>query len=294
MFQRSRRRLIIPFILPALILYTILYFYPVVQTVIWSFTDWSGHTVQRSFAGLKNYRLLITDCRFHGALKNTLFYTLAGGVLLLIPALFMAWGLSLPIRFKSFFRFVVTAPMVISIAVVGIMWRLIYEPNWGLLNNLLRAVGLGKLALPWMGDTRTALPAIIIAAVWQGMGMWVMLISAGLERIPVDLQEAAKIDGANDLQVFRYITLPLLWEILRTLLVVWIILALQVFAIIFVMSPWGGVAGSTQVVATYLYYAAFSDFHWAYATAIATVLLLIIFSLSILTMRVMRREVVQF
>ena len=184
--------------------------------------------------------------------------------------------------------------MVISVAVTGVLWRMIYEPNLGVLNNVLRAISLDQFALPWMGDTRTALPAIIIASVWWQMGMWVLLILAGIERIPLDLQDAAKVDGANELQVFWHVTLPLLWEVIRTLVVVWIILALQVFGIVLVMSPWGGVSGATQVAATYIYYTAFNDFKWGYASAVASVVLLIIFVLSMISMRAMRRETIEF
>jgi len=294
MLQKARRKLIVPFILPAFVLYTILYAYPVVQTVLWSFTGWSGHTVKRPFVGLRNYLWLLIDRRFHGALKNTLVYASVGGVILFVLALVMAWGLSQPIRLKRYFRFIVLSPMVISVAVAGLMWRMIFEPNLGLLNNVLRAIGLDNLALPWMGDTRTALPCIIVAAVWWQMGLWVLLLLAGLERVPADLQDAAKVDGANDLQVFWHVTLPLIWEVLRALIVVWIILALQVFAIVLVMSPWGGVSGATQVTATYIYYTAFNDFKWGYATAVATIALLLIFGLSMVSIRAMRREVVEF
>ena len=294
MLQKARRRLIIPFLLPAFLLYTVLYAYPIVQTFLWSFTGWSGHTVKRPFTGLRNYASLLIDGRFHGAMGNTLLYAVLGGVLLFFFGLLLAWGLSQPIRFRRIFRFIVLAPMVISVAVTGVLWRMIYEPNLGVLNNILRAINLDQFALPWMGDTRTALPAIIIASVWWQMGMWVLLILAGIERIPLDLQDAAKVDGANELQVFWHVTLPLLWEVIRTLVVVWIILALQVFGIVLVMSPWGGVSGATQVAATYIYYTAFNDFKWGYASAVASVVLLIIFALSMVSMRAMRRETIEF
>jgi ABC-type sugar transport system permease subunit len=294
MLQKARRRLIIPFLLPAFLLYTVLYAYPIIQTFLWSLTGWSGHTVKRPFIGLRNYASLLIDGRFHGAMKNTLMYAVVGGILLFFFGLLLAWGLSQPIRFRRIFRFIVLAPIVISVAVTGVMWRMIFEPNLGVLNNILRAIGLDQFALPWMGDTRTALPAIIIASVWWQMGMWVLLLLAGMERIPTDLQDAAKVDGANEFQSFWHVTLPLLWDVIRTLVVVWIILALQVFGIVLVMSPWGGVSGATQVAATYIYYTAFNDFKWGYASAVATVVLLIILGLSVISMRAMRRETIEF
>ena len=117
MLQKARRKLIIPFLLPAFALYTILYGYPIVQTFLWSFTGWSGHSVKRPFVGLRNYAWLLIDRRFHGALQNTLMYAVVGGIVLFVVGLLIAWGLSQPIRFKRVFRFIVLSPMVISVAV---------------------------------------------------------------------------------------------------------------------------------------------------------------------------------
>ena len=158
-------------------------------------------------------------------------------------------------------------------------------------------MGLGPWALPWLGEPNTALTAVIIASIWHGIGTWVLLIYAGLERIPPDLPAAARIDGANDWHVFRFITLPLLWEVLRILLVLWVLQALQAFAFIYVMTgpvSVGGPMNSTEVMATYVFKNAFVSFKWAYSMALATVMLLMIFVLSGFTQRVTTTETVEY
>ena len=157
------------------------------------------------------------------------------------------------------------------------------QPESGTDQSRLNALGLDQLAVPWLGDVRFALTAIIVAAIWHGIGSWVLLISAGIDRIPADLPDAARVDGASDWQVFRSITIPLLWEVLRILLVLWIIQAMQAFTFIYVMTgpvSVGGPLGSTDVMVTYVYRIAFTDFKWAYGAALATAMLVMIFVLS--------------
>ncbi|MEZ4500039.1 MAG: sugar ABC transporter permease [Thermomicrobiales bacterium] len=207
MFQQARRRLILPFILPQLILYVLVMFVPLALTVYYSFTNWQGHGNPKTWIGLQNYDVLLQDSNFHNAVENSIRLTIIGGVLLFVPAMSIAWALQQPLRGKRLFSFVILAPVVIAASVAGLIWKWIYNPSQGLLNPLLKSLGLEQLAVPWLGSPRWALIAIIIAAIWHGIGTWVLLISAGMDRIP-DLPDAAKIDGAGDWQVFRYVTIP--------------------------------------------------------------------------------------
>lgn len=297
MFQQARRRLILPFILPQLILYVLVMFVPLALTVYYSFTNWQGHGNPKTWIGLQNYDVLLQDSNFHNAVENSIRLTIIGGVLLFVPAMSIAWALQQPLRGKRLFSFVILAPVVIAASVAGLIWKWIYNPSQGLLNPLLKSLGLDQLAVPWLGSPRWALIAIIIAAIWHGIGTWVLLISAGMDRIPPDLPDAAKIDGAGDWQVFRHVTIPLLWEVLRILLVLWIIQALQAFTFIFVMTgpvAVGGPLGSTDVMVTYVYRVAFNDFKWAYGSALATAMLAAIFLLSLAVNRVTMREAVEY
>lgn len=297
MFQQSRRRLIVPFVAPQLALYVLLVFIPVALTIYYGFTDWQGHGNPIRLNGLTNYRVAIQDKNFRNAIGNSVQLTLIGGVILFLPALYVAWALQQPFRARKVFSFVILAPLVIAASVAGLIWKWIYNPTQGLINPVLEWLHLDSLAHPWLGEPRYALTAIIIASVWHGIGSWVLLISAGIDRIPADLPDAARIDGASDWQVFRDVTLPLLWEVLRILLVLWVIQALQAFTFIFVMTgpvSVGGPLGSTDVMATYVYRVAFIDFKWAYGAAMATLMLVMIFLLSLLVNRVTFRETVEY
>jgi ABC-type sugar transport system permease subunit len=297
MFQKARRQLIIPFLLPQTILYIVFMFVPLVMTIVYAFSNWEGFGMRWQITGLSNFRLIATDHLFRNAVKNSFYLMLVGGVLLFVPAIAMAWSLHQPIRAKRYFRFIILAPVVISVSVAGLMWKWMYNPTMGLFNPTMEAVGLGKLALPWLGEPNTALTAIIIASIWHGIGTWVLLLSAGLERIPPDLPDAARVDGANDWHVFRHVTIPLMWEVLRILLVLWVMQALQAFTFIYVMTgpvSVGGPMNSTEVMATYVFKNAFTSFKWAYGMALAAVMLVMIFILSTFTNRAMFREAVEY
>ena len=139
--------------------------------------------------------------------------------------------------------------------------------------------------------------AIIIASIWHGIGTWVLLLSAGFERVPPEIPESAKIDGASDWQVFWHITVPLMWEVIRTLLVLWVMQALQAFSFVFVMTgpvAVGGPLNSSQLMGTFVYLMTFGSFKWAYGMALATTMMTVIFVLSTITNRALLRETVEF
>lgn len=294
MYQKSRRRLVIPFLLPAFLVYTLFEFVPLILTVSYSLTGWEGHSLERPFIGLRNYLLMPRDIQFLNAARNTAIFCVSGAFILFIPALFLSWALTQRVKARAVFRYIIIAPVLLSVVVVALLWKLLYNPVFGPINNFLKLIGLGALALPWLGDTRTALLAVVVATAWQQLGMWVLLISAGLERIPHEILEAAKVDGANEWQLFWKVTLPLLWGVLRLLFILWIILSLQVFGQVWVMTPHGGAARSTDVMATLIYERAFDGLQWGFACALATFLLVVIFSFSLLVNRLTRREVIEF
>ncbi|MBN1317657.1 MAG: sugar ABC transporter permease [Anaerolineales bacterium] len=294
MYQKSRRRLVLPFLLPAFLFYTIFQFTPLLQTVWLSLTNWQGHGSERLYWGLRNYKLVFMDPQFLNAAKNTGLFALSGGLILFIPAIIISWALTQNIKGKGFFRFTIIAPVVLSTVSVALLWKLLYDPVYGPINNILKAIGLKELALPWLGDTRTALLAVVIAAVWQQLGTWVLLLSAGLERIPPELVEAAKIDGANEWQVFWKITMPLVWGVLRLLLIVWVISSLQVFGQIYVMTPYGSIGGATDVIGILMYERAFNSYQWGLACAIATLLMLAILLVTLFTNWLTRRDTIEY
>jgi len=301
MFQKARRKLILPFLLPQAILFTLLTFVPIIATVAYAFTDWQGQAGSPHWAGLVEFKLITMDSQFLNAVKNSFFLLVVGGVMVFVPAFIIAWSLNQPLRFRKHYRFLILVPVVLSVSVAGLMWKWMYNPSVGLIGGLLKIIGkalnIGPLAKGVIGDPSTALTAIIIASIWHGIGTWVLLLSAGFERIPPEIPESAKIDGANDWQVFWHITVPLMWEVIRTLLVLWVMQALQAFAFVFVMTgpnAIGGPLNSTQLMGTFVYVMSFGSFKWAYGMALATTMMVIIFFLSTITNRALLRETVEF
>lgn len=302
MFQKARRKLIIPFLLPQFILFTVITLVPIVATIGYAFSDWEGQAdTNPSWAGLTQFEVIAIDPLFLNAVKNSFFLLLVGGVLVFIPAFIIAWGLNQPLRFRKHYRFLILAPVVLSVSVAGLLWKWMYHPIFGLLGGLLKTIGqmlgLEPLVKGVMGDTSTALTAIIIASIWHGIGTWVLLLSAGFERIPPEIPESAKIDGASDWQVFWLITVPLMWEVIRILLVLWVMQALQAFSFVFVMTgpvAVGGPLNSTQLMGTFVYLMTFGSFKWAYGMALATTMMVVIFVLSTVTNRALLRETVEY
>lgn len=294
MYLKSRQKLILPFLLPTFIVYTVFIFLPLFMTVSYGFTNWQGHTLDRPFYGIKNFILIFKDPQIINAIKNTGIFSISGALIIFIPALYISWALTQKIKLKRVYRYIIIAPLVLSVVVVALLWKLLYNPIFGPINNFLKLIGLDSLALVWLGDKRTALIAIVIATAWQQLGMWILLISAGLERIPNEILEAAKMDGANEWQVFWKVTMPLLWGILRLLVILWVILSLQVFAQVWVMTPHGGVGGSTEVFATIIYKRAFESTQWGLASAMATLLMLSILVITLIMNRITKRETIEF
>ena len=215
--DRARRKLIIPFLAPGLLFVAVFFVVPAVQTVYISFTDWYGTFRTNEFVGWKNYLALSGDPLFLESIKNTFAYFAISLVLLFPTALFVSWALMRVKRGRNFFQFMIFAPAVLSVAVAGVMWKFILNPNFGLVNQILRAMGLDSWTRPWLGDPATALLGIIVTIIWHGIATWIILLLAGMDRVPLEMREAALVDGASEWRAYTRITLPLLWPVLSTL-----------------------------------------------------------------------------
>jgi ABC-type sugar transport system permease subunit len=299
MYQKSRQKLILPFIVPQSVLYIIFTIIPLILTIYYSFTNWYGLTMNFNFSGLGNFETVFKDPFFLNTVRNNVIFVFVGGILMLIPAMLITLALHEPIKGKSFFRFIILVPTVLAGSVVGLMWKWMYNPSFGLIDPILKAIGLGKFAIAWLGNEKTALTAIIVAMVWYKIGLWVILLTAGLERIPSELLEAGKIDGADGWQLFFHVTLPLMWETIRVVLILWIVWGLQEFTIIYALTgptifTLGGPLGATELMTIYIFKAAFGSKKWAYSMAIATVMLAMILLLSMISNRLTRRETVEY
>lgn len=287
--ERQRRRLALPFLALPCILLGAFFVFPFVQTIYLSMTDWYGTFQTTGWVGLQNYTDLWGDVLFRNAVGNTLLYFGLSLVVLFPLALFIAWALMRTRGSRSFYQIAIFAPAVLSVSVAGVLWKFIYNPNFGLLDTVLEAVGLGWLSRAWLGEASTAMFGIVVAVIWHGIATWIILLLAGMDRIPTELNEAASLDGASDWRVFRSVTLPLLWPVLSTLLVLWFIQSMQTFAFIYVMTD-GGPHGATEVMATYMYRLAFGGRMFAYGSAMAIIMTVIVLVMSLFGSKILRGD----
>lgn len=295
----QKYRLIIPFMLPALILYGVFVIYPYIQAFYLSLTNWSGVSANRPFVGLDNYRDLLTDGRFLDALMRNgqLLIVLPLGAILLalaFAALFTQGGTG--ILGSGFYRVVYFFPQVISAVIVGILFQYVYNPRYGLLNTTLESMGLDNLTRTWLGDPSTILWAIAFVFIWSAVGFYMVIFIASMQSIPTSFYEAAVLDGATRWRQFRDITLPLMWETIRTTLIYIGIQALDMFVLVQVMTGGGSTSASrnAEVVAVYMYIEAFNKSRWGAAAAVGVILLILTMLLSVFIMRVTRRETYEY
>ncbi len=278
-----------PFLLAPMALLAVFFLYPLVDTLYVSFTDWYGTFRTSGWVGFANYTKLLQDDLFLSAVLNTFIYFGLSVVILFPVALFIAWALLKTRGSRSFYQVAIFAPAVLAVSVAGVLWKFIYNPSFGILNNLLEAIGLSSLTRPWLGDSSTAMLGIVIAVIWHGIATWIILILAGMDRIPQEYSEAAALDGASNWKVYTRVTLPLLWPVLSTLIVLWFIQAMQTFAFIYVMTQ-GGPAGATEVMATYMYRMAFEGRMFAFGSAMAVVMTIIVLLMSVFGSRLLRSD----
>lgn len=294
--NHGKYRLIIPFLAPSLILYTVFVLYPYVQAFWISLHQWRGVSANKKYVGLDNYRKIADDANFWNALRHNgemliVLPIFTIGLAMLFATLFVQGGRG--VRGAGFYRVVYFFPQVMSVVIVGILWQYIYNPNSGLINGFLGAVGLDSLKRSWLGDTSTALWAVAAVVVWQAVGFYMVMFVAGMQSIPIDYYEAARLDGASRFRQFKDVTLPLIWENIRVAIVYIAIAALDLFTIVQVMTE-GKPQRSTDVVARYMYEQAFKNSQFGYASAIGVVLLILTLGLSIILLVFSRRDRLEY
>ncbi|MGA6151882.1 carbohydrate ABC transporter permease [Stenotrophomonas sp. NPDC087984] len=271
------------YILPALIVYAAFLLYPFGQSVWLSFVHWDGLTVATP-AGFDNYRALFSDASLRAPFLHALLLLVFYAALPVAIGLLLAALMSrVRIRGMTFFRTVLFLPQVLALIVVGVAWRSILAPD-GLLNDALRAVGLGGLARPWLGDYTWALPAVGIVGTWVGTGLCMVLFLAGAQRIPRELYEAARMDGAGPLREFLTVTLPGLRSQIAVALTLTIVAGLRNFDLIYITTS-GGPGNATSVPAYEVYHRAFETNQVGSAAAVGVALTVLIFVLTVMVSR---------
>jgi raffinose/stachyose/melibiose transport system permease protein len=278
------------FLLPALIIYAVFVLIPIAQAAHYSLYKWNGLTPLTDFIGLANYQRALAEPAFiKAATHNAIIIVLS--LALQIPfALGVALMLNRRFPGRAVFRLLFFAPYVIAEVIAGIVWRLILQPG-GLADGALTTVGLESLYHPWLADPDTVLWAIFFIISWKYFGFHMILLLAGLQGIPRELEEAAAIDGASRRQAIRYVTLPLLGPTIRVSVFLSIIGALQLFDLVWVTTG-GGPVDASNTMATYMVDWGFERFQIGYGSAIAVILFLIALVVALAYQRfVLRRDI---
>jgi multiple sugar transport system permease protein len=287
--QQGRAAFIL--LLPALTLITLFYLIPVAGSLILSLTDFDiysvGNAADTRFVGARNYAAMLQNPVFWRALGNTLYFSLVGGPLTILVALVAALFLNSKLaRFKPLFRTIYFAPVVTSIVAVAVVWRYVYHARVGILNRMLESIGIS--AIDWLGDPKWAMPALILLAIWRGFGYAMVIFLAGLQNVPEELYEAARIDGAGPLRQFWYVTLP---ELIPTFIFVGVVTAIgfvQVFAEPYVMTPDGGPLNATLTIVMLMYREGFRWWNMGYAAAVAFILFALVLAGTLLNLAARR------
>jgi multiple sugar transport system permease protein len=276
------------FILPNLLGFAMFTLVPMAFSLALAFMNWDGANVV-TWAGLDNFRQLVHDETFHIALVNTFYYVVGTVPLTMAASLVLALLLNQSLRGRNFFRTTFFFPYVASLVAVAVVWNMLFNPAMGPVNQMLTALGVENPPR-WTASIDWAMPTVILASIWKGMGYYMVIYLAALQGIPSYLYEAAEIDGANTWQKFRYITLPMLTPATFFVSMMLIIASFKVFDLIIVMTG-GGPGRATNVLVIHTYNTAFKEFRFGYSSAIALVLFAIVLVITIIQFRMEKRWV---
>jgi multiple sugar transport system permease protein len=290
--ERAESRTGWAFVLPGLLLIGIFFALPVLGAFALSFTDFDIYSIgepgSTRFVGLQNYIDLFQAPLFLTALKNTFYFVIVGGPLNAAIALGAALLVNAKaVRFKPFFRSALFAPWVTTLVAVALVWRYIYHPQYGILNALLGLFGIGPV--DWLGSTTWSMPSIILLSVWKNFGYNMLIFLAGLQSIPEELYEAARLDGASAWQQFRHVTLPMLGPTFVFVGIVTMIASFQIFSEPYVMTQ-GGPLKSTLTLVLYMYEEGFRWWRLGTAAAIAVILFLLTLAGTMIQFRLRRSQ----
>jgi multiple sugar transport system permease protein len=278
------------FVAPAMTAIAVFFVVPVIAALAMSFTDFDIYALadlrNLRFIGLDNYAHLLNTPLFWQALANTFFFVLVGVPLSIAASLGAALLLNSPlVRWQGFFRTALFAPVVTTLVAVAVVWRYLLHTRYGLLNHALSSIGITPV--DWLGDPLWAMPAIVLLSIWKNFGYNMIILLAGLQAIPADLYEAARIEGASRWQQLRYVTLPSLAPMLLMVSILTMAGHFQLFAEPYVMTQ-GGPAQRTVTVLYFMYEEGFKWWSLGSASAVAFVLFVFMFALTLLQLRVAR------
>ena len=288
--DKPRRRLALealPYLAPFAILYGVFLIYPLGKGLWISLYDWELVGTHRAFIGLDNYRALLTDALFWKAIRNTIVFVLITVPCMTVLALGLALAVNGPARLNGVLRGIFFASSVFSVSVVTLIWQMVLNGDRGLIAHLLQDIGLRPIA--FLGSPYWAMPSLVVATLWWGVGLPLALFLAGLKQIPLELYEAAELDGASRWTVLRRITLPALRRTTLLVVVLQLVAQFQMFGQSELMTK-GGPANGTLTVVQYIYQTGFRDWQIGAAAAMAMILFCLMFAFSMLQLWLGRAE----
>lgn len=292
----GRNKVVLPFLLPALLVYSVVFVYPALQALWISLHEWNGFQENMVYIGLGNFTRMLGDATFWTALQNTLTITVVGGIAIFLLVFFFSASLQRRIPGKKFFRAVIFFPVILPGVGVGLIWQFIFNNDWGPLSLGLNATGLGSLDRTWLSP-ENIVSSLTVAIVWTYVGYYLIIVVAGIEKIPPTFFEAARMDGASEWRIFRSVTIPMVWDVLMVAVTLWVISALKIFDLIIATtypSPPRGSFTLTVFVWERAVGMYTPVFQLGYATALGVVLLILVIIAVAVIRAVSRRDALEY
>lgn len=292
--KAKRNVFIASFIVPTFLLFCLFTVYPILKGIYISLFDWSGSSEHMTFVGLDNFRELLHDPIIGTAIYNDYFLVLWKVIgIMALATLFAVAITRFQIKRASFYRVVFFLPNVISVVVIGVLWRYVYNPNLGFLNAFLSLFTQEPVKIPWLGEPGCAMWSLLPPSIWAGIGFYMILLIAAILSISDSLYEAAGLDGASQWEQFWHVTLPLIWEQMKVSVLSIVMTTLNGSFIIVTIMTEGGPDNATQVMGSYLYQMGFKQFHMGYAAAIGVLILILSLITTVGLQQIMKRETIE-
>lgn len=289
--KREKNLFILVCLLPALILFFTFLIYPTIEVFRMSMFKWGGFSNNQQFVGLDNFKILWADENFFRTIQNTILLIVVVTLFTVVLAVLFAAILSTEkIRGNNFFRIIFYIPNILSIVVIAGIFSAIYDPKAGLLNAVLPEAW-NKL---WLGDQSIVIYSLAFALIWQAIGYYMVMYMAGMANIPASLYEAADLDGAGKIGKFFNVTLPLIWNSIRTTLTFFIISTINLSFLLVQILTDGGPDGSTEVFLSYMFKQAYTNSSYGYGMAIGVVIFIFSFGLSGIVSYITKRDILEY
>ncbi|GEM03127.1 putative ABC transporter permease protein YurN [Halolactibacillus miurensis] len=293
--NRSRNIFIFTCITPALVLFSLFMVVPTFEVFRMSLYNWGGLSGNKTFIGFDNFKVLWNDMNFIQSFQNSVLLIVLVAVITIVIAVFFASVLTKEKIFATnFFRIIFYIPNILSVVIIAGIFSAIYNPRTGLLNSVLGLFKLDQWQQQWLGDQDIIIYSLVGALVWQAIGYYMVMYMSGMASIPESYYEAASIEGAGKFKQFSAITLPLIWNNLRTTLTFYIISTINLSFLLVTAMTGGGPDGSTEVFLSYMYSQAYSNSTYGYGMAIGVVVFTFSFVLAAVVSRITKREVLEF